>query len=596
MSTADEVKQRLDVVEVISDYISLQKSGRNYRGLCPFHTEKTPSFFVFPDRQSWRCFGCGVGGDVISFVMKQEGLDFGSALRNLAQRAGVPITDKKAKSQESEQTQKLYRINEAAAQYYHQLLLDSSAARTAREYVKKRELLEETVQEFQLGFSLDEWDALKQHLRGQGYSEKDLVDAGLLVQKENRTYDRFRGRLMFPITDSSGRVTGFGARALDDSQPKYLNSAESPIFSKSHILYGIDRAKEHIRREGKVIIVEGYMDALAAHQNGFRNVVASMGTALTEAQVAMLKGLTTHICLALDPDAAGDAATLRGIEICRQALTQKTRQTPNWLGSSQSSARIDIVSLPAGKDPDQMIREQPDEWQRLSEEAEPLMDYLMAITTQKFDLSRTEGKSHASEQLLPLISEMNDSVEREVYLGKLSQMVGLTERTLAGMAARMQPARKGKAKQPDTRYTSGYGGDRLEEYCLYLLLTYPGLRAMASDISPEHFERSENREIFIAWSACGPPEESENDKDIREHIDAALHEHLQKIIDKEQPALGQKDQEKALTDCINRLETRSIRSRLVYEAECALEESDDSSEKSERLAELQRQYTSFDRQ
>ncbi len=592
MSTTDEIKQRLDIVDVISGYVSLQKSGRNYKGLCPFHADKNPSFFVFPDRQSWKCFACGAGGDVISFVMKQEGLDFGSALRSLAQQAGVPITDKKPKSQESEQTQKLYSINEAAAQYYHQLLLTSPEAQVPREYVKKRGLSEEIVQEFKLGFSPNEWDGIKRHLKEPGYSEKDLVDAGLLVQKESRTYDRFRGRLMFPIMNSSGRVTGFGARALDDSQPKYLNSPESPIFSKSHILYGIDRAKEHIRQGEKVIIVEGYMDALAAHQNGFRNVVASMGTALTEAQVTMLKGLTTHICLALDPDAAGDAATLRGIEICRQALTQKTRQTPNWLGSSQSSARIDIVSLPEGKDPDQLIREQPEEWQRLSEEAEPLMDYLITVTTQKFDLSKPEGKSQASEQLLPLISEMNDSVEREVYLGKVSQLVGLSERTLAGMAARMQPTQKGKykPKQPGTQYTSGHQGDRLEEYCLYLLLTYPELKSMAKDISPDHFEHSENREVFIAWQNC------ETSEDIWTKIDPSLHEHLQRILGKEEPSLNQKGQEKALTDCITGLEKRRIKSRCIYIGECGPDINDDFQEKSAQLAELQRQYTSFDRQ
>ncbi len=303
MNTAEDIKQRLDIVSVISEYVELGKAGRNFRGLCPFHTEKTPSFFVFPERQSWRCFGCNEGGDLISFVMKKEGLDFGEALKLLAPRAGVILPEERQKTVEDELAPKLYQINEAAADYYHQLLLTSPVAAGARKYVEGRYLTPETVSQFRLGFSLDSWDGLKQHLQKQGYKEADLVAAGLAIAKEGHTYDRFRGRLMFPITDPKGRVIGFGARALDDSTPKYLNSSESPVFAKNAVLYGVDRAVADIRKQGKAIIVEGYMDALTAHQNGFRNVVASMGTSLTENQIAILKSLTKHICLSLDADA-----------------------------------------------------------------------------------------------------------------------------------------------------------------------------------------------------------------------------------------------------------------------------------------------------
>lgn len=301
MNTAAEIKQRLDIVTVISEYVQLKKAGRNFKALCPFHTEKTPSFFVFPERQSWRCFGCGVGGDLISFVMRKEGLDFGGALKTMAQRAGVPLVEKKTRADEG-RSALLYRINETAAQYYHQLLLSSSLAQGARKYLQRRGLGEEILREFQLGFSLDEGEGLKQHLSKQGYSESDLVAAGLVAEKGGRTYDRFRGRIMFPICDAKGRVGGFGARALDDSVvPKYLNSAAGPVFDKSSILYGIDRAQGAIREQGRVVIVEGYMDVITAHQCGFRNVVASMGTALTEKQIAVIKGLTAHVCLCLDP-------------------------------------------------------------------------------------------------------------------------------------------------------------------------------------------------------------------------------------------------------------------------------------------------------
>ena len=280
MNSAEEIKQRLDIVSVISDHVQLTKAGRNFRGLCPFHTEKTPSFFVFPERQSWRCFGCSAGGDAISFVRKKEGLVFGEALKMLADRTGVTLPEKKTHTADDTLSPKLYQINEAAAQYFHDLLLNSPAAEEARKYVEGRQLLPETVKEFQLGFSLDSWESLKQHLKQQGHREADMVAAGLAIAKEDRIYDRFRGRLMFPICDAKGRVLGFGARALDDSMPKYLNSSESSVFSKSNVLYGLDRARSAIREHNKVVIVEGYMDALTAHQHGFRNVIASRSSRL----------------------------------------------------------------------------------------------------------------------------------------------------------------------------------------------------------------------------------------------------------------------------------------------------------------------------
>lgn len=589
MNTAAEIKQRLDIVTVISEYVRLEKAGRNFKALCPFHTEKTPSFFVFPERQSWRCFGCGAGGDLISFVMSKEGLDFGGALKTMAQRAGVPLVEKKTSTHEGRSTL-LYRINEAAAQYYHQLLLSSPLTQGAREYVQGRGLGEEILRDFQLGFSLDEWESLKQHLRKQGYSEADLVAAGLAVEKGGRTYDRFRGRLMFPICDARGRVGGFGARALDDSVvPKYLNSAASPVFDKSSILYGIDRAQGAIREQGRVVIVEGYIDAVTAHQCGFRNVVASMGTALTEKQIAVLKGITTHVCLCLDPDVAGDAATLRGIEACRRTLDRGARERPNWLaGSSELRSRISIISLPEGKDPDQVIRESADEWRGLVDHAQPLMDYLLAAAAEKFDLSSPEGKTQVSQQLLPLIAEMKDGVEREVYLGKLSRLVGLNEKTLAGMAAQLHKTKSGKEKgyQVDRPFPQTGG---LEEYCLCLLLKYPSLRGLAGNLTPDHFDRSENREAFAAWQI------SQSSDDVQGNLDAALHQYLQSLIDRGHPPLDRREQEQALADCIRRMDERRLRSQLVFEAESALETGEDSAERSTRLTELQRRHATLGR-
>ena len=563
MSTVDEIKQKLDIVSVISDYVRLEKAGKNFRALCPFHAEKVPSFFVFPERQTWRCFGCGASGDIFSFVMRKEGLDFPGALKLLAQRAGVSLPQRKGEREE--RLERLYRINELAAEYYHRLLLNSPLAQAAREYVKSRALTGETVKEFQLGFSPDSWDAVKGFLIQKGYKEEELVTAGLLVEKEGRTYDRFRARLMFPIRDVKGRVSGFGARALDDSLPKYLNSPESPIFEKGSILYGIERAKAAIREQNKVVIVEGYMDVLTAHQNGFRNVVASMGTSLTERQLGILKGLTGNLCLALDADAAGNIATLRDIEVCRQALRQPVKDLSNWLGSSSElGAEIAIISLPEGKDPDQVIKENPEEWQRLVNEAQPLMEFSFALAA-RFDLTKPEGKSRACEQLLPLIAELRDPVERETYLSKLARLVGLSERTLAGMAARLSRSKLEKERKLESPGLVSRTGDRLEEYCLCLLFWHPELRDKAKELSPEHFERSENRELFLAWQRNPEPEA------ICQSLNPALHEHLQALLSRKQPPANEREKEKALNDCIRRLEERKARAQLVFEAELALQ-------------------------
>jgi len=288
MSVIREVKQRIDVMELVSEYVTLQKAGRNYKGLCPFHSEKHASFFVSPEQQTWHCFGaCGTGGDIFSFVMKKEGVEFGEALRLLAEKAGISLRPREGRDRAAaEESEELFAINEAAAEYYHHLLLSAKAGEAARSYLARRGMTPEIVKEFRLGCSPESWDAMKNYLIGKGYSERKIAQAGLVVEKEGGgSYDRFRNRLMFPICDVRGRITGFGARALDDSLPKYMNSPQTAVFDKSSILYGIDKAKSAIRKKDSVIIVEGYTDVMTAYQNGWQNVVGSMGTSLTEKQV-----------------------------------------------------------------------------------------------------------------------------------------------------------------------------------------------------------------------------------------------------------------------------------------------------------------------
>ncbi len=553
MSTIDEIKQRLDIIDILSGYVKLEKAGRNFKALCPFHEEKTPSFIVFPEKQSWRCFGCGAGGDLLSFVMKKEGVDFGEALKMLAERAGVTLVRRK-ETAEDKLGDRLYQANEAAAQYYHDLLLREPAAKQARDYADKRGLDRKAIDDFQLGFSQAE--GLKKHLLEKGFRDSELLAAGLCGERDKRTYDYFRHRLMYPIRDIKGKVVGFGARALDESLPKYLNSPQTPIFDKSSILYGIDRAKGVIRDKGLAVIVEGYMDVIAAHQHGEANVVASMGTALTEKQIRVLKRLTRRLVFALDPDAAGEAATMRGIEVVRRSLYREGLAMPTVLGTtSKLGVEISIIPLPPGKDPDAVIRENSQEWQRLVDQALPLLDHLIRVTASNFDLSRPEGKSQASEQLLPLIAELQDDVEREFYLGKLANLVGVSERKLIEMSARLHRTRSEKGSKATAKPVASISptGDPLEEYCLTLLLQHPELRGEAEGLMPEHFERSENREIFTSWR------DTFNIDELRQMVGIELEDYLESLLGRVMPPADELLWGKDLARCIGKLEERRLR-------------------------------------
>ncbi len=553
MSTVDEVKLRLDVVDVVGGYVGLTKAGRNFKALCPFHQEKTPSFYVFPDRQSWRCFGCGAGGDVIAFVMKREGMDFSDALKSLADRAGVPIERAKDRF-EPKPDNKPFEANREAAAYYHSLLADDPSAKATRDYLARRGIGENAQRDFELGYSSGQ--GLKKHLAERGFTEKDLLAVGLLRETEGATYEFFRNRLMFPIRDIKGRVVGFGARALDDTPPKYINTQQTAVFDKSAVLYGVDLAKGAIRESKQAIIMEGYTDVIMAHQHGAANVVASMGTALSEKQVKALKSLTRNLVLALDPDVAGDAATLRGIEVARRSLDRDNLEVPNpFGGTSRLRADIRILPLPRGKDPADVIREDPDSWQSLVESAVPLVDHLITVVTSKVDVSKPEGKSMASEQLLPVIAELESDLEREHYFNKLAGILGVTERKLAEISATMhQPKRKStrraadRAPQRPTAYR-----DPLEECCLSLLLQHSELRERAVVLTPEHFEHSENRELFVAWSHTSGYEE------MHTRLGTELHEHLESVAASVRPPGGRPEAEAELAACLCRLEERRLR-------------------------------------
>jgi DNA primase len=508
MSTVDEVKQKTDIVEVIGQSTKLTRSGKTFRGLCPFHSEKHGSFFVYPDQQSWHCFGaCATGGDVFSFVMKRDGIVFGDALRLLAERAGVVIPEFAAVEKTREKHDRLYKANEAAADYYHQLLLNSPEAQKVREYLKKRGLNAASVEEFKLGYAPNAWDSLQKYLEERGYTTAELLEAGLVSESESKKiHDRFRHRLLFPITDVRGRIIGFGGRTLDDNvQPKYLNSPQTPLFDKSSNLYGLHLAKDAMRKEEQAVVVEGYMDVILPHQYGNKNVIASMGTALGETHIAILKKMTRNLVLALDPDSAGESATLRSVGL------------ENALGGEMR-----VAVLPEGKDPDEIVIENPEEWKRLIAAAIPILDYTFDKMSAGLDLKTAKGKSEAVELLMPLVAQIVDPVRQEFYLDKLAALVGQSAKKLELLLAKNRPAQRTKATSGEQRKPTF--NSPVEEFCLALLLKHPELKASCADLQPEYFACSENREVYNILLGCDAASQ------VKDALDSALWEHFDRLM------------------------------------------------------------------
>lgn len=445
MSVTQDIKSRLDIVDIVSEQVPLRKSGHNYAGFCPFHSNtRTPSFYVFPETQTWRCFGaCADGGDLFTYVMKKEGWEFRETLEYLARRAGVtlesaPQVDKAQQAFAS----KMGDLLGAAADYFHQLLLYAPQAELARRYVAQRGLTAETLATFQLGFALDSWDACRSHFTAQGYSDEDLLQAGLLTDNPEKgtRYDRFRNRLMFAIRNVEGQVVGFGARTLEkDGIPKYLNSPQTAMFDKSHLLYGLDLARRHVREARQAVIVEGYMDVIQAHQAGFGNVVAQMGTALTEPQLQLLKRYTKRFVLALDADAAGEKATLRSLQVARETLDKAYEVRFDAQGLVRHEARlkadIRVVTMPDGEDPDSIIRADVARWPLLLAQARPIVDYVIDVATADLDMTDAKAKSAVALQVLPLIMELGDPVEREHYRQLLGRALQVDEMTLRQVSA-----------------------------------------------------------------------------------------------------------------------------------------------------------------
>jgi len=420
----DQIKDRIDMVELVREYVpSLKKLGLNWKANCPFHQEKTASFVVSPEKQIWHCFGCGKGGDVFGFIRETEGLEFPDALRVLAKRAGVKLVKQDPKL-ESERSRILDMLRLSAA-WYHKALLSAKSGDTARAYVKKREIKEKTLAEWQIGFAPDKWDELLKYLTSRGYREQEIAKAGLASANDRGGYyDRFRNRLLFPIKDAHGSVVGFTGRKLkeEDTGGKYINTAETSVFHKSRVLYGLSAAKQSIRQNDLAIVVEGNMDCLSSHQAGVTNTVAASGTALTGDQVRLLKRFTKNICLAFDPDEAGQEALTRGLQIA-------------W----QEDMAIKVASLPAGMDPDDVIKKDVNEWKNIINSAQDFMEWMFVKAEKDNDITTAQGKKSAAKTLLSWISRLPNAIEQTHYLQILGRKIGVDENILRGMIAREKP-------------------------------------------------------------------------------------------------------------------------------------------------------------
>lgn len=591
MTAIDEIKGRVDIVDLVGGYIQLLRAGRNFRALCPFHSERTPSFYVSPERQSWHCFGaCGIGGDIFSFVMKQENVEFPEALRILATRAGISLEERRRPKEQDEREERLLVANEAAAGYFHNTLLHERAAQPARAYLTERGLDLETQQAFQLGYGPESWDALKTHLMERGFSEEELLAAGLLVEGEHgRPYDRFRGRLMFPIRNERGRVVGFGARALAESDgAKYINTPQTPMFDKGGLLYALDRAKEAIRREGRATVVEGYMDVIAAHQHGITNVVASMGTALTERQIKTLQRFKCTILLALDADEAGIEATLRALQEAETAGVIRAGATavhPSALGEDEFSQRVRewsrdalkraatnfyIVPL-SGKDPDEMIRKDRGAWETAIANAKPFTDHIFDTVVARKDLSRTDQRAELLRELLPVVRLIEEPVYRAHYIQRLARLARVGEDVLQ-IELRRQPARRARAKasnitEPFETPPAPRGArEPGEEFLLVLLLRHTELRPEGMALSPDLFQLGEHRAVYTAWL------ETPDVEAIRDSLEEELRPHLEQILSRDVSFYEGGALREAFGDCVRWIEKHRLRQAKLASAAALAEQ------------------------
>lgn len=488
----DEIRNRNDIVDIISQYVVLKRSGRNFFGLCPFHKEKSPSFSVSPDKQIFHCFGCGVGGNVFHFVSKIENISFREALETLAEKAGVelPTLESDADNKLIQLKSKVYEINKCAAEFYHENLYKPNA-KPAQEYVKKRKMDNTTLKNFMIGYSNNSYNELYNMLKEKGFTEEEILASSLVNKtKEGKFIDRFRGRLMFPIQDVRNRVIAFGGRVLDDSKPKYINSPENIVYSKGRHLFGLNVAKKYENKMKKIIIVEGYMDAISLHQRGIHNVVASLGTAMTDAQGHLLRNNSEQVVIGYDSDGAGQAATMRGLEILQSM-----------------GCDIRILQIEGAKDPDEfVVKYGPERFLKQVDNAISLVEYKVKVLKSNLNLEQPNDKIKFLKEIANVLSKIDNSIEKEVYADKISKEYKVSKEAIYAEINKLDKSNnKGnkileKAKpRLDTRkeIVTNEQVDKREKLAIYLLINYPNesYQIIRKNIDINDFESEKNRNI-----------------------------------------------------------------------------------------------------
>jgi DNA primase len=548
-----EVLLRADIVDVISDYVLLKKGGASYKGLCPFHSEKTPSFTVSPAKGVFYCFGCQASGNVFRFLMHHEHLTFPEAVRVLAARYGVALPEAVALHQQ-EALHQLYRLHEAATAFFHQYLLHDPAAQQARVYCRQRQITSEIATRFALGYAPAAWDVLCRELQRQGFASELLVRSGLVVAREDKggVYDRFRHRLIFPIYDRLGRPIAFGGRYFEGTEtsyaPKYLNSPETPIFHKGQTLYGFHLAKPAIRQEGRVIIVEGYTDVLACHRRGVTPVVGTLGTALTEHHVAMLKGVAKEIVLVFDSDVAGSAATERSIGL--------------FLGAG---VRVRIVELPTGEDPDSFLRHhEGTDLLRYVDAAMTFLEYLLARAQRVYDLRTPAGQADCVSRLLPLLRKVENQVEQWGYVTLLAEKIGVPVEVLRReMQGRIRQEGVVRQALSSTPAPQPVPLPRVEYDLLRLVLHDVSLLAeVQRQITPEAFETPILREIYLLLIRLAAKGMQTLFPSMLEYVDNDSQRQLLARMAAESEVAEGAERSRALHDYLLRIQQRQTQAQL----------------------------------
>lgn len=533
-NTVDEIKSRCNIVDVIGRVVPLKRAGSNFKGRCPFHNEKTPSFVVSETKQIFTCFGCGATGDVIAFVEKYYQLDFMQAVEKLANEYGIEMDRSFKKDQHKDEA---YNINREAAKFFFRAFREK--ANPGYTYMINRGISHETLNKFGIGYADEKWDSLYNHLTGLGFKKEKLLELGLISESKGKYYDKFRNRVIFPIINTSGKVIGFGGRIIGDGNPKYLNSQESSVFLKKNNLYGLNITRQEIGKENQAILVEGYMDVISLYQNGIRNVSASLGTALTENQAKLLKRYTNNIVLSYDADQAGINAALRGLDILHK-----------------ENCKVRVLHVTDGKDPDEFVKKNGKlAFKKLIDDALPFADYKISILRKNIDISKTEGRVDFLKKAAEVLRQLSP-VEADIYIKKLAQETRISEGAIRlemnGNNSEIQYAERTPAKQEETQQRSDI--TMLEKNILKLILQSSKYFNEFAEYSEDVFKSESGYRIFSGIGSIYSEGEAVDIRKLADQMEPAENRALQDIIDNVQIS----NESAVFRDCIEKIKTREL--------------------------------------